>query len=68
MGLPLNEEILSINKEELITLSQDIWECINKEEYIARTKKAGIYANSEQQYRRSRTDTAIGLFTKYYIG
>lgn len=52
MGLPLNEEILSINKEE----------------YIARTKKAGIYANSEQQYRRSRTDTAIGLFTKYYIG
>lgn len=33
MGLPLNEEILSINKEELITLSKDILECINKEEY-----------------------------------
>ena len=30
MGLPLNEEILSINKEELITLSKDILECINK--------------------------------------
>lgn len=65
MGLPLIEEILSMNKEELITLSKDILECINKEEYI---KKAGIYANSEQQYRRNRTDTAIGLFTKYYIG
>lgn len=68
MGLPLIEEILSMNKEELITLSKDILECINKEEYIARTKKAGIYANSEQQYRRNRTDTAIGLITKYYVG